>query len=448
MSERALNTQRQRDAGRAPLASGLLQRKCACGNHTIAGGDCEACGKKKETLQRKSANGNFAGEAPAIVHEVLRSPGQPLDAATRAFMEPRFGHQQILPRTHISVSRKAANALSVVSADDSSEKEADRIASDIIRTPDRDASSAASTRDGYDFSRVRIHADSRAADSARSVGALAYTVGNDIVFSKGQYAPATTEGRRLLAHELAHVAQVGQRGSPSQIFRALDPKFCASGDACSKPDALGDGTATAWKLILAVDREQKGGIRLLNANVGHTWIKMQDNAGTKYSYGFWPQTGFDPKHFSKPVEGCVHHPDVAHEPPNATEYSEIGYEISQKHFSNALDYAQSICREKPAYNLLDFNCTKFAIDVTKAAGASPPSSTSLAVHNPNALTKGINEQKGKPEADLVTAGSVFGGIVGGAAIGAAAGGPLGAFIGAGIGAGVGLLGGALFGDLL
>ena len=72
-------------------------------------------------------------------------------------------------------------------------------------------------RFGFDFSRVRIHADSRAAESARTVNALAYTVGNDIVFAAGQYAPRAAPGQRLLAHELAHVAQqpLGPRANPN-----------------------------------------------------------------------------------------------------------------------------------------------------------------------------------------------------------------------------------------
>ena len=60
---------------------------------------------------------------------------------------------------------------------------------------------------GRDLSDVRVHTDAAAARSARSVSAHAYTVGSDVVFAPGQYAPRTTQGRRLLAHELAHVAQ-------------------------------------------------------------------------------------------------------------------------------------------------------------------------------------------------------------------------------------------------
>jgi hypothetical protein len=63
------------------------------------------------------------------------------------------------------------------------------------------------SRFGHDFSAVRVHTDAQAAASARAVNALAYTVGKDVAFAAGQYAPATDAGRQLLAHELAHVLQ-------------------------------------------------------------------------------------------------------------------------------------------------------------------------------------------------------------------------------------------------
>lgn len=68
-------------------------------------------------------------------------------------------------------------------------------------------------RFGHDFSHVRIHTDTRAVESAQSLGANAYAVGNDVVFGPGRYAPGTGDGSRLLAHELTHIVQQGQLGS-------------------------------------------------------------------------------------------------------------------------------------------------------------------------------------------------------------------------------------------
>jgi hypothetical protein len=63
------------------------------------------------------------------------------------------------------------------------------------------------SRMGYDFAGVRVHTDGNATSLARSVNALAFTVGSDVVFGGGQYRPETTDGKKLLAHELAHVVQ-------------------------------------------------------------------------------------------------------------------------------------------------------------------------------------------------------------------------------------------------
>ena len=139
-----------------PSTGVSLQRKCACGGSAGVTNECDGCSKKELSLQRATQDtesGKSQG-VPSIVYEVLRSPGQPLDAGTRAFFEPRFGH---------------------------------------------------------DFSNVRVHTDSQAARSAQAVNALAYTVGRDVVFADGQYAPQISSGQKILAHELVHVLQ--QRGT-------------------------------------------------------------------------------------------------------------------------------------------------------------------------------------------------------------------------------------------
>jgi Domain of unknown function (DUF4157) len=139
------------------VAGGFLQRKCACGEASKISGECAECGKKHLSLQRATVYPSrltpHASDVPPIVRDILRSTGQPLDDATRAFMEPRFGH---------------------------------------------------------DFSKVRVHTGERAADSAQAVNTLAYTVGSDVVFGAGQYSPASPAGKSLLAHELAHVVQQSQ----------------------------------------------------------------------------------------------------------------------------------------------------------------------------------------------------------------------------------------------
>ena len=143
-----------------------VQRKCACG-----GGGCSKCQGKHSVdelglLQMKRIDASSLGpdEAPPIVHEVLREPGQKLDAGTKGFMESRMGH---------------------------------------------------------DLSHVRIHSDAQAARSSHEVNAHAYTVGHNIVFGAGAYSTGSVEGRRLLAHELTHTVQ--QSSGDSSMFPASSP---------------------------------------------------------------------------------------------------------------------------------------------------------------------------------------------------------------------------------
>jgi hypothetical protein len=200
-----------------PVIRGLLQRKCACGGTPDSTGECKACRKKK--LQSRSENLDLSSishspssvsEVPPIVHEVLRSPGQPLDAATLAFMEPRFGC--CFPNSKLREPRPDHTdaKLTLASPRSAHEEEADRVAE---RVSGGTALQIAASLRGHNFRHVRIHADERAAASARAVNALAYTVGSHIVFGSGQYLPDTGRGVQLLAHELAHVVQQGHKGT-------------------------------------------------------------------------------------------------------------------------------------------------------------------------------------------------------------------------------------------
>jgi Domain of unknown function (DUF4157) len=134
---------------------------------------------QEEALQLRPAGQAVISDVPSSVHEVLRTPGEPLDPATRAFFEPRFGH---------------------------------------------------------DLSSVRLHSDEQAAQSADSIRARAYTAGHDIVFGQGRLAP-TTEGRRLLAHELTHVVQQG--GAARTVQRA---PIAGPAAGATKPSATKGGS--------------------------------------------------------------------------------------------------------------------------------------------------------------------------------------------------------------
>jgi hypothetical protein len=154
-----------------------VQPACDCG------GACPRCRMERSAPDDDGPRAKSPGPSapvlavPGAVHDALSSPGRPLDAATRALMEPRFGH---------------------------------------------------------DFGHVRVHAGPRAERAARAVHARAFTVGSDVVFGTGQHAPGTTEGQRLLAHELAHVVQ---QGGP--LPHARVQRFGIADMASSVTDALG-----------------------------------------------------------------------------------------------------------------------------------------------------------------------------------------------------------------
>jgi hypothetical protein len=152
-----------------------------------------------------SRRGRGSTAVPPIVHEVLQSSGMPLDAQTRTFMESRFSHHFGQVQIHPVVPQKSGD-LTIGAAGDLFEQEADNLAERVVGLAGYQPKPSA-LRKGYDFRQVRIHTDQRAAQSAREVGAAAYTVGHDIVFGSGQFAPDTERGRALLAHELTHVVQ-------------------------------------------------------------------------------------------------------------------------------------------------------------------------------------------------------------------------------------------------
>jgi hypothetical protein len=124
----------------------------------------DASKKEEIPVQRKAETAGPISTGSASVDSVLRSSGQPLDRATRREMESRIG---------------------------------------------------------YDFSHVRLHTDAQAGQSAQQLSAKAYTVGSNVVFAPGRFAPQTSEGRHLLAHELTHVVQ--QTTTPERAHPAVRP---------------------------------------------------------------------------------------------------------------------------------------------------------------------------------------------------------------------------------
>ncbi|MFN3335829.1 MAG: DUF4157 domain-containing protein, partial [Caldilinea sp.] len=140
------------------------------------------------TVQRTTTGAQAATNTPPGVFRTLAQLGQPLDSVTRSQMRHTLGH---------------------------------------------------------DFGQVRVHADQQAAASTRAIGARAYTVGQDIAFGAGQFAPHTLVGQRLLAHELAHVAQQRNVSDESLAAHAALP-ISQPGDAAEvEADRIASGALPA-----------------------------------------------------------------------------------------------------------------------------------------------------------------------------------------------------------
>jgi Domain of unknown function (DUF4157) len=165
------------------------RRRCDCGGSE---GECGACKEERGAELQHAAQPGSVEAVPPILYEVVRSPGQPLSPETRAFFEPRFG---------------------------------------------------------YNVGQVRIHTDARAAESARAVNALAYAVADHIVFGVGQYAPQTSEGAFLLAHELAHTAQSMGTQRP-QVARQTAPSSGTPSTPTSEKDLIDDAYGRASLLVI------------------------------------------------------------------------------------------------------------------------------------------------------------------------------------------------------
>ena len=182
------------DAARAPLADEDAEKRSNAHRYNDAAALHRTPTSSRLTRVESGSpeRSGHGAEAPSIVDSVLATPGQPLAELARQTLQPGFGH---------------------------------------------------------DFSDVRVHDDSQAAESASAVNALAYTVGNHIVFGQGQYAPGTAAGRHLLAHELTHtIQQTGGKQLRSELARQPETKRPSPGQDPKTKEPPDGSRATADSL--------------------------------------------------------------------------------------------------------------------------------------------------------------------------------------------------------
>jgi outer membrane protein OmpA-like peptidoglycan-associated protein len=200
----------------------LTPRRCPFG------GACHTCPTHVQAKRLDGREQEDITQVPPSVHAALHSAGQPLDAATRAFMEPRFRH---------------------------------------------------------DFSQVRVHTDAKAAESARAVNALAYTVEQNIVFGVGQYSPHTSKGRQLLAHELTHVMQQSQTSAVHPL-RIEATNSVRENEAAKVSRQTSAGTEPSQGLAASVTPAPTATLqRQSGSDVGTLYLRLNENGRVEILYG-------------------------------------------------------------------------------------------------------------------------------------------------------------------
>lgn len=206
----------------AAAAQYTLQRKCACGEHASAlTGECGDCRRKRvlgmqAKLAVSSPGDGLEQEADRMAEGVMRKGDRRSDDATTSDAATVRAGQLASPDTALARLRLHPG---------------------VPLEPE--AREFMEPRFGYDFGHVRVHTGPLASDAARAYNALAFTIGRDIVFGDGEYRPWSRDGRRLIAHELAHVVQQDARpGAGASILRAACPDECLE---CPPDGAVPEG---------------------------------------------------------------------------------------------------------------------------------------------------------------------------------------------------------------
>ncbi len=327
----------------------------------IAIPDSKVQEKSPVNIQRKTATSSGSSELSSSTESQINSlsgKGESLSPQTKAFFEPRFGH---------------------------------------------------------DFSNVRVHTDYSSSDLAQSINAKAFTKGYDIVFNSGEYSPNTLEGKKLLGHELTHVVQQNKiinqvnreelTDSKEKKVATLSIHTDLETENLGLKDLRSGNVGHAW-----VSMKWK------NAKCIPEYIEKKYPKHVKYMkkktgndpFGFWPKmfssyneildkwemlpdderVGYKTNPFASYVPGQVVHPDTLHKP-RATQR----YDINEKEAIKVMNYAN--LKKHAKYSVYFYNCTTFAKEAVEVAGKTPPSSTTLGIAYPNALYDGIvaNQKK-------------------------------------------------------
>lgn len=262
----------------SPLLTGmpLLQRKCACG------GGCPRC-KEDLGIQTKlkigEPNDKYEQEADRIADEVMRMPEPSVQRQVELEEEEMVQRKAITPSISPLIQRQDTPDMAETS-------EVPPIVNQVLNSPSQPLEPKTRTfmesRFGYDFSQVRVHTDAQATRSAKDIGALAYTKGQDIVFS-GYMSNLTTK-KRLVAHELTHVLQ--QTFPKTNIF----PSWTTGEHLQSPVTPLYQSVTIVQRLSAAHGQHVSGGQADLTADLTSP-IVVGTNVRFESRWGYVPGIG-------------------------------------------------------------------------------------------------------------------------------------------------------------
>jgi hypothetical protein len=181
-----------------------LKSHCACG------GGCPRCKTERDqpgVMPISQPGDAYEREADDVAERVMRMAEPPEIASAPSAIQRKFAECEDEEQTAIQTKRAPLRNAEAVLDPGAAERGGAPLPTEVR--------SYFEPRFGHDFSRVRVHTDARAAESARSLSARAYTIGSDVIFGAGQFVPATQGGRRLLAHELTHTIQQSSSANAS-----------------------------------------------------------------------------------------------------------------------------------------------------------------------------------------------------------------------------------------
>ncbi|MDH3974187.1 MAG: DUF4157 domain-containing protein [Deltaproteobacteria bacterium] len=255
-----------------------IQRKCSCG------GSCSACsgGEEFKGIQRKlkigPANDVYEQEADRVAEQVMRMPESRIQRkACSSYNENKEGEQiqgrPVFGGTATLVQRQLKEKGDVLQPKEATGRtrgvagDAQRNINHLRRGSGKPLSESERSffepRFGADFSRVRIHNNKGAANAAKSISARALTFGHHVAFGAGEYAPGTSAGRKLLAHELTHTLQQSEGSERIQRAETDDnPQHCFPTDGTPLQDSA--STINSW-IGAARVRSRRDGIHMVNA---------------------------------------------------------------------------------------------------------------------------------------------------------------------------------------